>query len=69
MPEKLLTIPEVATRMSLSARSIRRLIADREIRYISVGRRKLVPHEAIKEFYDRNMVTPRPAEGGDGVEY
>lgn len=52
----LLSTRHAAARMSLSVRSVRRLIARRQLRYVSVCGRSLVPESAISEFFKVNMV-------------
>jgi excisionase family DNA binding protein len=46
----LVGIPEVARRMALGTTTVKRLIAAGELRSLLVGRRRLVPPEAIEEF-------------------
>lgn len=59
--EKLLTIEEAAAALSTGPRFPRRLIAERRIRYVHVGRFVRIPESAIREFIDKGTVEPRPA--------
>lgn len=52
--EKLLySIPEAAEMLSVSPRVLERLIADGEIDTVKIGRRRLVPSEALAEYVER----------------
>ncbi|UWR42078.1 excisionase family DNA-binding protein [Phaeobacter inhibens] len=53
-----LSTKETAERMSLSVRRVRQLIADRELRYVKIRNRCLVPEGAIDEFFKANTVSP-----------
>lgn len=48
-------VPETARRISLGLSKTKALIAQREIRSILVGKRRLVPVEAIREFVERKL--------------
>lgn len=50
MADQLLTLPEVAERLRVSPRSVRRLTSRREIDVVRIGRRVLVPHDAVSTF-------------------
>lgn len=52
--DKLLyAIPEAADQLSVSARVLERLIADGEVETIKIGRRRLVPAEALEDYVSR----------------
>lgn len=54
MTEKLLySIPEAADQLSISARVLERLIADGQVDTVKIGRRRLVPSEALTSYVDR----------------
>jgi excisionase family DNA binding protein len=62
--EKLLTLDEVAVVLNTaSTRFPRRLIAERRIRYVHVGRFVRIPESALAEFIANGTVEPRPARG------
>lgn len=46
-------IPEASEQLSVSERVIARLIKDGEIDSVKLGRRRLVPHEAIVDYIKR----------------
>ncbi|WP_406870965.1 helix-turn-helix domain-containing protein [Thioclava sp. 'Guangxiensis'] len=58
MAQTLLTTAEVAQKLAISVRKVRELMAIRELRYVRVCRRNLIPPEAIDEFLERNTVAP-----------
>lgn len=63
--ERLLTVAEVAELLGTSDRFPRRLITERRIRYVRVGRHVRIPVSAVREFIDAGLVEPaRP--GGRG---
>ena len=47
--ERLLTVGEAAERLGTSVRFPRRLIAERRIRYVKVGRHVRIPEVAIEQ--------------------
>jgi excisionase family DNA binding protein len=49
-PAKLLGVREAAARLGVSERTIRALIASGELRSLRVGRRRLVPVDAIADY-------------------
>ena len=54
MSDRLLyAIPDAATQLSVSARVLERLIADGEIATVKIGRRRLVPAEALADYITR----------------
>ena len=64
--ERLLTVGEVAGILATSDRFPRRLIAERRIRFVHVGRHVRIPESALREFIDAGMIKPagRPRRGG-----
>lgn len=59
--EKLLTVEEAAPYLGASsARFPRRLIAERRIRFVKVGRNVRIPESAIAEFIEAGTVEPVP---------
>lgn len=49
----LYAIPDAADQISVSARVMERLISDGEVESVKVGRRRLVPHDALTDYIDR----------------
>ena len=56
--ERLLTVAEAAVVLSTSERFPRRLIAERRIRYVHVGRHVRIPESALREFIAAGLVEP-----------
>ena len=54
--EKLYTLDETARVMGTTGRFPRRLVADRRIRFIKLGRHVRIPESAIDEFLDEGAV-------------
>ena len=54
--EKLYTLDEAATVMGTTGRFPRRLVAQRRIRFVKVGRFVRIPESAIDEFLDEGAV-------------
>ena len=48
--QRLLTVGEVAERLGTSVRFPRRLIAERRIRYVKVGRHVRIPERVVEEW-------------------
>jgi excisionase family DNA binding protein len=57
-PERLLTIAEAAEVLSTSERFPRRLIEQRRIRFVRVGRHVRIPESALSEFIEAGLVEP-----------
>ena len=57
-PERLLTLSEAAAILSKSERFPRRLIDERRIRFVRVGRHVRIPEPALAEFIAAGMVEP-----------
>jgi len=56
--ERLLTVAEAAEALGTSTRFPRRLIADRKIRFVRVGRLVRIPESAIADFVAACTVDP-----------
>jgi excisionase family DNA binding protein len=54
--ERLLTVAEVAELLGTTERFPRRLIADRRIRFVRVGRHVRIPESAVREFVTAGTV-------------
>lgn len=58
MSDRLLyAIPDAANQLSVSARVLERLIADGEVSTVKIGRRRLVPAEALADYIKRLAAT------------
>ena len=58
VPERLLTLSEVAAILSTSERFPRRLIEERRIRFVRIGRHVRIPDSALAEFIAAGVVEP-----------
>jgi excisionase family DNA binding protein len=56
--ERLLSVAEAADRLGTTERFPRRLIAERRIRFVRVGRHIRIPESAIGEFIAAGTVQP-----------
>ena len=56
--ERLLTVAEVAELLGTTERFPRRLIAERRIRFVRVGRHVRVPDAVVREFIRAGTVEP-----------
>jgi excisionase family DNA binding protein len=59
--DRLLTVEAAAQRMSTSVRFIRRLIAERRIEFVRVGRHVRISESALTDFIDAGRVEPMTA--------
>jgi excisionase family DNA binding protein len=59
--ERLLTVETAADRMSTSVRFVRRLIAERRIEFVKVGRHVRISETALAEFIEAGRVHPMTA--------
>jgi excisionase family DNA binding protein len=57
-PDQLLTVAEAAELLSTSQRFPRRLIEERRIRFVRVGRHVRIPESALREFIEAGMIAP-----------
>jgi excisionase family DNA binding protein len=56
--ETLLTLEEAAERLRCKPRFTRRLVAERRIRFVYVGRTPQIPESAIDEYIEAHTVYP-----------
>jgi len=56
--ERLLTVAQAAELLSTSPRFPRRLIEERRIRFVRVGRHVRIPESALREFIAAGLVEP-----------
>jgi excisionase family DNA binding protein len=56
--ERLLTVGQAAELLSTTERFPRRLIAERRIRFVRVGRHVRIPESALAEFIEAGLVEP-----------
>ena len=56
-PRKLHAIPEAAEQLSISTRVLDRLIADGKIETVKIGRRRLVPDDALDAYIQHLRAT------------
>jgi excisionase family DNA binding protein len=56
--DRLLTVAEAAAVLSTTERFPRRLIEQRRIRFVRVGRRVRIPESALREFIEAGLVEP-----------
>ncbi|MBT3155574.1 helix-turn-helix domain-containing protein [Streptomyces sp. CHD11] len=62
--DRLLTVDQVAERLGTGVRFPRRLIEERRITFVKVGRHVRIPESAVEAYVDANTVVPialRPA--------
>ena len=58
--ERLLTVVQVAELLGTSERFPRRLIAERRIAFVHVGRHVRIPESAIRDYIAAGIVYPSP---------
>ena len=63
MPGRLLTVEAAAERMSTSVRFVRRLIAERRIEFVRIGRHVRISESALAAFIEAGRVEPLTAAG------
>jgi excisionase family DNA binding protein len=59
--DRLLTVEAAAERMSTSVRFVRRLIAERRIAYVKIGRHVRITEADIAAFIEAGRITPMDA--------
>ncbi|MFJ2926709.1 excisionase family DNA-binding protein [Streptomyces massasporeus] len=59
MNERYLNVDQVAELLGTTVRFPRRLIEERRITYVKVGRHVRIPESAVREFIAANTVQPR----------
>ena len=57
-PDRLLTVPEAADRLNTSQRFIRRIIDERRVKFVRVGRHVRIPESVLAEFISAGTVEP-----------
>lgn len=62
--DQLLTIDQAAELLGTGSRFPRRLIAERRIRFVHVGRHVRIPRSALTEYVVSNTVQPLPRRRG-----
>jgi len=65
--ERLLSVAEVAELLGTKERFPRRLIAERRIRFVRVGRHVRIPESAVRDFISAGLVEPVNPGGGGRV--
>ncbi|MDO0935006.1 helix-turn-helix domain-containing protein [Streptomyces sp. DG2A-72] len=58
MADRLLTVAEAGEMLGTSERFVRRLVAERRIRYVKLGRPVRIPESAVAEYIDARTVEP-----------
>ncbi|WP_432000455.1 helix-turn-helix domain-containing protein [Streptomyces sioyaensis] len=66
MTNPLLTVDEAAVRLATGARFVRRLIAERRIAFVRIGRHVRIPASAVEAFIQEGMVAPITAASVHG---
>jgi excisionase family DNA binding protein len=61
--DRLLTVEAAAERMSTSTRFIRRLISERRIAYVKIGRHVRITEADIAAFIESGRIAPMEASG------
>lgn len=56
--DRLLTVEQVAERLSTGVRFSRRLIEERRITFVKVGRHVRIPESAVRDYIAANTVEP-----------
>jgi excisionase family DNA binding protein len=58
MTDRYLSVDQVAELLGTTARFPRRLIEERRIRYVKVGRHVRIPESAVEEFIQARTIEP-----------
>ncbi|NJP99365.1 excisionase family DNA-binding protein [Streptomyces zingiberis] len=58
MTDRLLSVAEVAEWLGTTERFPRRLVAERRVTFVKVGRHVRIPESALADFIDANTVRP-----------
>ncbi|MFI6979889.1 excisionase family DNA-binding protein [Embleya sp. NPDC050154] len=56
---KLLTVPQTAEQMCVGERFVRRLIAERRITFVRLGRHIRIPADAVDAYISSGTIAPR----------
>jgi excisionase family DNA binding protein len=67
MAERLLSVEQVADRLGTTTRFPRRLIAERRITFVHVGRHVRIPERALDDYIARHTTAPIPRRIGRQV--
>jgi excisionase family DNA binding protein len=59
MADRYLSVAQVAERLGTTERFPRRLVAERRITFVKVGRHVRIPESALNAFLEANTVQPR----------
>ncbi|MGW1989872.1 helix-turn-helix domain-containing protein [Embleya sp. MST-111070] len=62
-PGRLLTVPQAADRLNVGERFVRRLIAERRITFIRIGRHIRISADAVDAFIRAGLVEPGRTHG------
>ena len=65
--ERHLTVGQVAELLGTTERFPRRLIAERRIRFVRIGRHVRIPESAVRELLAAGAVEPISSSGGPGT--
>ena len=57
-PDRLLTMAQAAELLATTERFPRRLVEERRIRFVRVGRHVRIPESAVREFIEAGTVEP-----------
>lgn len=57
---RLLTVGQAAERLGTGERFVRRLVAERRIEFVRVGRHVRIAESAVERFIEERTVQPRP---------
>lgn len=58
VPDRLLTVVEVADRLNVLERFVRRLISERRIAFTRIGRHVRIPESAVEAYITAGLVQP-----------
>ncbi|MEU7942248.1 excisionase family DNA-binding protein [Microbispora bryophytorum] len=64
--DQLLTVPQAAARLNTSVRFVRRLVAERRIEFVKVGRHVRISETALTAFVVAGTVAPLSAHDVTG---
>ncbi|MBE3016306.1 helix-turn-helix domain-containing protein [Microbispora sp. NEAU-D428] len=64
--DQLLTVPQAAARLNTSVRFVRRLVAERRIEFVKVGRHVRISESALAAFVVAGTVAPLTAHDVTG---
>ncbi|MER6049717.1 excisionase family DNA-binding protein [Streptomyces sp. NPDC001793] len=58
MNDPLLTVDQAASRLATGTRFVRRLIAERRVEFVHIGRHVRIPASAVEAFIQEGTVAP-----------